>query len=201
MTILVTVLRGLGSRATLFVGTLVLLIVSIGATVLGPMFQEAVVGSYTVTRIAEAPDTQTALTWEATSSGTDRSVPDLVQAATAVVSATMPDEYAEPEVTLLSQPNPSGPVMTYVARDSACELLAVDGACPTTPDQVAINEVDLGSRQVGDTFRSPELGTLRIVGTYTTPTDAEDWLLPSRLASIPASQLSDRTARAPTRHR
>ena len=61
MSLLVTVLRGLRSRLVLSAGSLVLIALAVGATVLGPMFQQASVESYTLGRLDRAPATQTAL--------------------------------------------------------------------------------------------------------------------------------------------
>ena len=62
-TMLATVLRGLRSRALLTVGSVLLTALAIGAAVLGPIFQVAVTNSYYVTRLEEAPNPLTGLTW------------------------------------------------------------------------------------------------------------------------------------------
>ena len=62
-TMLATVLRGLRSRALLTTGSVLLTALAIGAAVLGPIFQVAVTNSYYVTRLEEAPNPLTGLTW------------------------------------------------------------------------------------------------------------------------------------------
>ena len=54
-TLLGTVLRGLRARALLSAGSVLLTSLAVGSAILGPSFQEAVVNSYAVTRLDEAP--------------------------------------------------------------------------------------------------------------------------------------------------
>ena len=79
-TMLATVLRGLRSRALLTAGSVLLTALAIGAAVLGPIFQVAVTNSYYVTRLEEAPNPLTGLTWiyqpEATYDGTPAAARD-----------------------------------------------------------------------------------------------------------------------------
>ncbi len=191
---LATVLRGLRSRASLSLGSLVLVVLAIGATVLGPMFQQASVESYTLGRVDQASDTQTAMTWVARRTDPSVSVSDLVAAGVERVVQESPDVFAAPEVTLLSdlpaEPGRS-PAATFLARDQVCSLLEVTGRCPDRAGEVLVNQVDLAPRAVGDVVRVARLGRQVIVGTYATPTTSDDWLLPSRLASSPGSQLSE----------
>ena len=49
-----TALRGLRSRALLSLASLALIVVAIGGTVVGPMFQQASTISYTVSRLDDA---------------------------------------------------------------------------------------------------------------------------------------------------
>src|SRR6185436_1233576 len=60
---LATILRGLRSRAVLTTGSVLLTALAIGAAVLGPIFQVAVTNSFFVTRVEEAPNLLTGLTW------------------------------------------------------------------------------------------------------------------------------------------
>ena len=62
-TMLATVLRGLRSRSLLTIGSVLLTALAIGAAVLGPIFQVAVTNSFFVTRLEEAPNPLTGLTW------------------------------------------------------------------------------------------------------------------------------------------
>ena len=187
------VVRGLASRASLTLGTLGLVVVAVAATLLGPAFQQASVESYTLGRLDQASDLQTALTWTARRTSPDVPLDELVASATARAVAEAPGVFDPPEATLVSDlPADIGeaPDARFVARDGACDLLSVTGRCPRRAGEVLVNEVDLGSRAIGDTIEVARLGPQVIVGAYRTPTTSDDWLLPGRLASTPESQLS-----------
>jgi len=62
-TLLATVVRGLRARALLSAGSVLLTALAIGSAVLGPIFQVAVTNSYLVTRLDEAPNELTGLSW------------------------------------------------------------------------------------------------------------------------------------------
>lgn len=185
MTTMMLVLRGLGSRRLLTAATLVLTVVAMGGTVLGPAFQDAVTRSYTLTRLVEAEPATTGLTFVATP-GPAGSLGDLRDEAVAEVRATVPAAYGEPEVLLRSGPfaDASGAVAyTYASRAGLCDLLVVEGRCPRAAGEVLLQVDDLQGRAVGDDVRLPELGRQRVVGSYETPEDSSRWLLPGRLAS------------------
>ncbi|MEC9052618.1 MAG: hypothetical protein VX747_09165, partial [Actinomycetota bacterium] len=67
--LLSTVLRGLRSRLLLSIGSVVLTALAVGSAVLGPAFQGAVTGSFLVSRLAEAPNNLTGLSWVWTPDG------------------------------------------------------------------------------------------------------------------------------------
>ncbi|MDO9455619.1 FtsX-like permease family protein [Nocardioides sp.] len=187
MTILVLLLRGVRSRALLSGATLVLMVVAVGGTVLGPAFQDAVTASYTLTRVAETPAPQTALTFGATP-GRRGTLADLGERAAAAVTAELPASYGPPEVTYVVGPVYRGGDLaefTFVGRDGACELLEIEGRCPETTDEVLINEDNIGGLRLGERTPTPGLGNPVVVGSYRTPDDSDDWLLPGRLASRP----------------
>lgn len=191
--LLLTVLRGLRSRALLSAGSLVLIALAVGATVLGPMFQEASIRSYTVTRVQDAPAPQTALSWQARPKRSERPLAEVVAAATAQVRAVSPAPYTAPEVTYLSGPLvrlPDRAVVRLAARDDACSILEVEGRCPERAGEVLVNAADLFTQQIGDPIELPVIGEQVIVGVYQTPTTTDDWLLPGRLASSPQTQSS-----------
>ena len=64
MTFLGTLLRGLRARAWLSGGSLLLTAVAIGSAMLGPVFADAVTASYAVSRLDDAPNTATGLSYE-----------------------------------------------------------------------------------------------------------------------------------------
>ena len=117
----------------------------------------------------------------------------LVDSATDEVTARLPEEYAAPQVYVLTDPlsrRIDGAVVRYLTRDDVCERLEVIGRCPEAPGEVAVLEADLQGRELGDTVIGPRLGDLRIVGSYSTPTDTEDWLYPALLTSPPRTETS-----------
>lgn len=194
MTAFVTALRGLRSRWVLSSGSLAVIVLAIAATVLGPMFQQASVQSYTLGRVDQARDTQTALSWIVRRTDPTVTLDELVTTGSDRAVQESPDVFGRPEVTLLSAlPADPGqaPDVTFVARDKACVLLTVTGQCPQRAGEVLVNEVDLAPRAVGDEVSVPRLGKQVIVGTYATPTTSDDWLLPSLLSSSPGSRLTE----------
>ena len=194
MTTLATVLRGLRARALLSVTSLAMMVLVLAGVVLGPVFQQASVDSYTLTRVDDAPEPLTALSWSATSGGPDAAsasgLDGLVDAAVAEVDRVRPEPYAPPEVLVLTdeivRPG-DGAAVRYLARDDVCTTLEVEGRCPERPGEVLVNEDDLRGLAVGDPVEAPLLGQLEIVGVYRTPATTADWLYPSVLASRPAT--------------
>ncbi|WP_340538660.1 ABC transporter permease [Nocardioides sp. GXZ039] len=198
VTVLAAVLRGVRSRGLLSLTSLAMMVLAIAAAVLGPAYQEAATTSYSLSRLADASAPTTALTFDL-EPGTEGSLEEVVDAGVAAVERELPQAYSAPEVTILSTPllrAPDFAEITYLARDDVCALLTVTGRCPTAPGEVLINEADLGRKAIGDTVDGPRLGTLRIVGTYPTPSgpDAvDDWLFPTLLAPRPASNVANRS--------
>ncbi|QCW51199.1 FtsX-like permease family protein [Nocardioides dongxiaopingii] len=186
MTILATVLRGLRSRALLSVTSLAMMVLGVAGAVLGPAFQQASTTSYTLTRLADAAPPLTGLTFEV-GAGRTGDLDELVAAGVAAVERELPDLYESPVVIVMSRPIAGPADVTYLARDDVCSVLDVQGRCPQQPDEVLVNEDDLGSLAVGDRIEAPLLGRPRVVGTYTTPDDSEHWLLPTLLSSRPES--------------
>lgn len=187
------VLRGLRSRGLLSAASLVMMVLAVGGTVVGPAFQDAVTTSYTLTRLSDANDALTGLTFEATA-GPDQSLRDLADQATAQVAAAVPDAYLEPDLTLDVGPfiRPrDGVEIRYQYRENMCELLVLRGRCVQGPGEVLLNTDDLDrldvGLEIGGTVTLPRLGAQTVVGTYRTPEDSSVWLLPGRLTSRTAS--------------
>ncbi len=192
MTTLSLVLRGLRSRAVLSAASLVMMVVAVAGTVLGPAFQDAVTASYTLTRLDDADDALTALTFQA-APGREGTLRGLADEASARVREVVPEAYGAPEVLLQAGPFVRGVddvAFGYAARAGACDLLEVEGRCPAAADEVVLNEDDMVGLEIGGTVALPRLGRPTIVGSYATPADTSDWLLPGRLASRPAGAVS-----------
>ncbi len=192
MTTLATVLRGIRSRALLSLTSLAMMVVVLAGVVLGPVFQQASVDSYTLARVDAAPEPLTALSWSASTAGpgdtVDADLDSLAAAAAAEVDRIRPAAYASPEVLLFTDGvvrRSDGAVVRYLARDDICATLEVEGRCPETASEVLVNRDDLKGLGIGDTVEAPLVGDLEIVGTYSTPATTDDWLYPALLASRP----------------
>jgi len=203
-TMLGTVIRGMRARLLLTVGSVLLASLAIGSAVLGPMFEVASTNSYVVTRLNEAPNPLTGLTWEyhpgPAFHGTSE---ELVDAGVKAVDAHDEGPFLEPqtqvETTTVTLYGGRGRLL---AKDGACDhVVLVKGECPDEPGEALLLQHDLDftetsigdrvtvyhgdqSRQV-DGFTQP-VTTVRIVGTYQAPTDDFDyWFDLDRLASLP----------------
>jgi hypothetical protein len=193
---LATVLRGLRSRALLSAGSVLLTALAIGSAVLGPIFQDAVTNSYLVTRLDEAPNKLTGLTWRFEPA--DRLTGDPgegVRRAVAAVRRDAAGPFAEPQTLLETRRlDALGGIATLIAKDpgddgGACAHLEVEGACPQGPGEVLMLAGDLedSAHAVGDTFAVGEpVGPVTVVGSYRVPAAESDyWFDLERFASTP----------------
>src|SRR3712207_5702823 len=96
--LLPTVLRGLRARALLSAGSVLLLALAIGSAVLGPVFQAAVTTSYLVTRLDEAPNRLTGLSWVYRPGDAG---PQVARGIAAQLAAGYDGPFATPQTTLL----------------------------------------------------------------------------------------------------
>ncbi|NYE36439.1 hypothetical protein F4692_001572 [Nocardioides cavernae] len=194
------ILRGLRARALLSAGSVLLTALAVASAVLGPIFAEAVTNSYVVTRLREAPPALTGLSRVFTPSSPEPAA-DAVRDAVAATESldegpwgtTVPIVQSERLMALRG-------AVEFWSRADACETLEVTGRCPEADGEVLLlqkaaeqkgaevgEELDLidfepgGLKGLG--LPRPALTTVTVVGTYTTPTDAADWLVPSRLTS------------------
>ena len=189
-TMLSTILRGVRARALLSVGSVLLTALAIGSAVLGPIFQVAATSSYLVTRLNEAPNVLTGLTWvfqpdqqvtpgEALRAGVDAA--DGVRGPFAAGGGRLETE----------QYDVFDGIGHLVAAVDACAHLELDGACPTAPDEIAllVGDARRNSVAIGDTVEMAEpFGELKVVGTYRVPEEEIDfWFDLQRFASVPRS--------------
>ena len=195
MTLLLTVLRGLRSRALLSVGTVMLTALAVGAAVLGPVFAEAVTNSFLISRLGDAPNPLTGVSWrfspdavvDARPAGAQRAA----QAdAVAAAEASAPDLFAAPQTYLETQRVEAfGGLTRLAAKEGACQHLEIDGDCPSRPGEVMLLEGDLEftGAQFGDEVDLAELGRVVIVGSYRAPgpDDVDFWFNDQRFVSIP----------------
>ncbi len=189
-TMLATVLRGLRSRALLTVGSVLLTALAIGAAVLGPIFQVAVTNSYYVTRLEEAPNPLTGLTWHYQPASTYDGTPAAARdTAARVVEAreTGPFAAAQPQLVTDRFDALKGEAQ-LLARDDACSHLEIEGRCPTGPDEflMLVGDLDFAGLEIGDEVELGPAGTKQVVGTYRLPeSEADFWFEPQRMTSVP----------------
>lgn len=194
------ILRGLRARALLSAGSVLLTALAVASAVLGPIFAAAVTNSYVVTRLREAPPALTGLSRvftpdSATSSG------DAVAQAVAGTESLNEGPWGETVAIVQSERVMAlrGSV-EFWSRDGACEALEVTGRCPERDGEVLLLEkaAEQNGAEIGEPLDlvgfeppaltglglpRPGLRTVTVVGTYATPTDATDWLVPQRLTS------------------
>ncbi|MDN4172331.1 hypothetical protein QWY28_05210 [Nocardioides sp. SOB77] len=194
-TLLATVLRGLRARALLSAGSVLLLALAIGSAVLGPVFQSAVTSSYLVTRLDEAPNRLTGLSWVYEPGA---AAPSVARGIAAQVAAGYDGPFATPQTTLLTEQaeTPAG-LWRLTAALESCEHLEVTGACPEAPGEVLMlaGDAEFTATEVGETLDLGALGRQRVVGTYRVPDVAEEdfWFDLTRFASIPPAERASGT--------
>ena len=194
------ILRGLRSRALLSAGSVLLTALAVASAVLGPIFSEAVTNSYVVTRLREAPPGLTGLSRVFTPEGAQS--PAEAQAAARRASDALNEGPWGEAVTTLETPRLMAlrGAVRFWAREGACETLDVEGRCPAREGEVLMLQKDfektgaeLGKPLPLIIYEPPELQAVgldrpaldevTVVGTYTTPATADDWLVPGRLTS------------------
>src|SRR6478672_7756234 len=190
-TLLATVVRGLRARALLSAGSVLLTALAIGSAVLGPIFQVAVTNSYLVTRLDEAPNELTGLSWRfqpdhQLTGAVDQAVRRAGEAASHAASGP----FTAPQTVLESQRVDAlgGAKVMLTAKDGACDHLEIEGRCPTKAGEVLMlaGDRDLTELPIGDRITLPELGPVTLVGTYRVPDSETDyWFQLARFASFP----------------
>lgn len=190
-TLLATVVRGLRARALLSAGSVLLTALAIGSAVLGPIFQVAVTNSYLVTRLDEAPNELTGLSWrfqpdQQLTGDVDQAVRRAGEAARRAASGP----FTAPQTVLESERVDAlgGAKVMLTAKAGACDHLEIEGRCPTKAGEVLMlaGDRDLTQLPIGDRIALPGLGRVTLVGTYRVPDSATDyWFQPARFASFP----------------
>ena len=189
-TLVATVVRGLRARLLLSVGSVLLVALAVGSAVLGPVFQVAVTNSYLVTRLAEAPNALTGLSWvhtPAPGTGPAEAAADAVALAEQA-GAGAGGAYVAPQTFVRTDETPGlGGLVRLATKDGYCEHLEVEGRCPAGPREVLMLAGDAGLTDfsVGSTFDVGGAGTLEVVGLYRVPgpEEADWWFDLSRFSS------------------
>lgn len=198
-----TVLRGLRARALLSAGSVLLTALAIGSAVLGPSFQVAVTNSYAITRLGEAPVAATGISrvWSPATSYAGTPAQG-VDAAREAVRGLDDGPWRAPDATLVSTRfSALRGLVTMWSREDACAHLEVEGRCPQRSGEVLLlaGDAEKVGAKVGKPLRldifepgeiagqhpRPPMSTVTVVGTYSTPGEAEEdfWFAPLRLTS------------------
>lgn len=195
--LLSTVLRGLRSRLLLSIGSVVLTALAVGSAVLGPAFQSAVTGSFLVSRLAEAPNNLTGLSWvwtpdDGAASDLDGVLDDARAAAREATEEGGDGAalYVEPQVFVRTQQTEGlGGLARLGWAPGYCDHLVVEGRCPEAADEVLLLALDstITGLSIGDTSPVAGIGTVEVVGTYSAPgpEEADYWFESGRLSTRP----------------
>ncbi|KRF34446.1 hypothetical protein ASG94_17355 [Nocardioides sp. Soil805] len=187
---------GIRGRLLLSASTFVLTALAVGAAVLGPSFSVAVTNSYVVTRLDEARNQLTGLSWEyrptqidhaQDSTGEPSSLAKVQSMATDAVVEQVPDQYLPVTYQLENEPivvpgiwttpedhtpDPAGVAVRLLVKDGGCAQVRLTGRCPAAAGEVAMLEGDAveDDLQLGDTIDlGKPFGKLTLVGTYLPP--------------------------------
>lgn len=194
-----TILRGLRSRALLSAGSVLLTALAIGSAVLGPIFQAAVTNSYLVTRLDQAPNNLTGLTWRFSPDTEVGGDADLaVRRGAQAAQGAVDGPFADPQTLLESERVEAisgvGGLVELLAREGGCHHLEVEGRCPAKPGEVLLlaGDLEFTGIEVGNSIDlGAVLGKVEVVGSYRVPTGEEDyWFNLQRFASTPPHEVS-----------
>lgn len=198
LALLAAVLRGMRARASLTLGSLLLITVAVASAVLGPTYQASSSQSFLVARLQEAKPTASGASFQWQPSGAPSGdVGRATARAPELAADRLETGFGPPSLTLESRlvpieqitPTPNDGMGHLAAKDGLCDVLEIDGDCPTAPGETIILKADADFLQlgIGDQLSFPGLADgLAIVGTYTVPDDAGDALYdPSRYNTIP----------------
>jgi hypothetical protein len=204
VSIIGTVARGLRARLLLSAGSVLLTALAVGSAVLGPSFQDAVVNSYAITRLDEAPARVTGIsrTWQPRSAGSPAAA---IDRAREVVEPLDPGPWLSAQAQLESvELSALRGVVRLMARRDACEHLEVTGRCPRRPGEVLLLATDaettgatVGERLALDIFEPSAIAgeyprapfpEVAVTGTYVTPDDEAFWYDTARFTSTPEQE-------------
>lgn len=190
-------LRGLRSRTLLTLGSILLAAISIGAAVVGPMYQAGASASYLVTKLRSVPTNQKGLVFDYVPQKLgiapkihSQSPASSLQRASDVVSHRLDDQFGPATFELWTVRLAAlGGQIRVISADGSCSHLLIAGRCPTRAGEALMlaydsqkNHVAIGQTVQVDGMKDP----LTIVGTYKVrPKDSDFWFSPSELESVP----------------
>lgn len=187
--LLVTGMRGLRSRRLLTFGSVLLAAISIGAAVVGPMYQSGAAASFLVTKMRSEPMVMTGMAFDYTPT-TDQPLPDAATKAAALANKALNGHFGPATTAYWStRLSTLGGYGRIVSSPGACQHLAVVGRCPTKPFEAMILGFDrtYAHVKIGQTIKFAGLPKpLTVVGIYTAhPFDESYWFDATSLVSAP----------------
>jgi putative ABC transport system permease protein len=189
-----TGMRGLRSRLLLTLGSILLAAISVGAAVVGPMYQAGAASSYLVAKLRAEPNLLTGLVFDYQPSGVSADgVAAALSAARRAAQVALNDEFGPPTLALRSQRLTGFPgyksESNLLSAPGACDHVVLAGRCPTKPGEALILKQDsaFASVKIGQTVRLHGLRTpITVVGTYTPrASDEAYWFNLRDLESVP----------------
>ena len=189
-----TGLRGLRSRLLLTLGSVLLAAISVGAAVVGPMYQSGAAASYLVTKLQSEPSFLTGVVFDyqptLTPEDTDA---DQLAAAKRGADAELNDAFTPATIAMWSRRFTGFPgyraEADLVSAAGACEHVHLVGRCPRRTGEALILKQDstFAPLKVGESVKLHGLPTpIKIVGTYAPRASDEDfWFNLRDLESVP----------------
>lgn len=187
-----TGLRGLRSRLLLTLGSILLAAISVGAAVVGPMYQAGAASSYLVTKLRAEPLPVIGmrLDYTPTSIPHEESYPQALDRADKLAARTLNDQFEPATLSLWTHRlSGLGGLATLMAAPGSCDHVHVVGRCPTKPGEAMILKADSAYAHVklGDEVNIEGYPTpISIVGIYRAhPFDRDYWYDPTYFQSVP----------------
>ncbi|HSS67870.1 MAG TPA: FtsX-like permease family protein [Nocardioidaceae bacterium] len=201
VTLAAAVVRGMRARSTLTVGCLLLAGVAIASAVLGPAYERSSSQSFLVARLRETTPVESGVSFKWTPpAGVDVGVDEALDRAPGFGAQHLEGLFGDASLSLESGSVPVTDVLPepypgsahLLAKNDVCSHLDVKGRCPTAVGETMLLKADaVFSRvSVGDHIPFPGLKSgLDIVGTYTVPDDAVDFIFDdSRYRTTPPAE-------------
>ncbi len=190
-----TGVRGLRSRLLLTAGSVLLAAISVGAAVVGPMYQSGAASSYLVTKLRAEPNFLTGLVFDYTPTQNPPSwVPEALGTARQLANGELDDQFGPATLALWTMRRPSPTLQgdaALLSTAGACAHVELAGRCPSGAGEALILRHDSAYARVkiGDTVSITGLPRpLRVVGTYASRArDESFWFDLADLASVPPS--------------
>ena len=188
-----TGLRGLRSRLLLTAGSILLAAISVGAAVVGPMYQAGAASSYLVTSFQSEPNFLTGLVLDYQPADPGQSYAAALSVARSKANAALNDAFGQATLALRTERLSGFPgyhaEATLLSAKGECSHVQIVGRCPSKPGEALILKEDstFAPLKIGGQVKLggvPE--TITVVGTYSPRTaDESYWFNLRDLESVP----------------